>query len=275
MDCSGNYYFLDGTIYERSEETFDSGADVSFYEVIRTSKGIPWFFDDHIKRLTDGISTRYVVPDGLYDYLRAGINALAGKEPFQEKNLMITLSFTGHEYSIHICFIESSYPDPWMYEKGIRLITYRAERFDPGVKMLNTRLRLSVNEELKLRNAYEALLVNHDGYITEGSRSNVFFIDNNDTIFTPPDDLVLPGVTRKQVIEILHENDVKLEFEKIKASEISLFRSVFISGTSPMILSANSIDKTSFFVNSPVVLKIRECYLRKAQLSMETYNSKI
>ena len=55
------------------------------------------------------------------------------------------------------------------------------------MKILNNRLRLSVNEELGKKKAYEALLVNRDGFITEGSRSNVFFVTEKGMIHTAPD----------------------------------------------------------------------------------------
>ena len=51
---------------------------------------------------------------------------------------------------------------------------------------------------------YEVLLVNRDGVITEGSRSNVFFIKSGE-VYTPPTDAVLPGVTRTMIIRILEE----------------------------------------------------------------------
>ncbi len=275
MDCSGKYFFLDGTIYESDGTVSDSHAEISFYEVIRTSNGVPWFYDDHIMRLTDGISTRYDVPDDLKENIKSGINELVSRESYSERNIRITVSFTGHEHSIHICFIESGYPDPEMFNKGVKLITYRAERFDPGVKTLNARLRLSVDEELKSRNAYEALLVNHEGIITEGSRSNVFFIDKDENIVTTPDDLVLPGVTRKHVIEICRENGRSVRFVKIKVSDISSFQSAFISGTSPTILPARNINDVSYNASSPLITEIRECYMRLARQSQSAYNSKI
>ncbi|MCK7531177.1 MAG: hypothetical protein MZV63_09110 [Marinilabiliales bacterium] len=80
--------------------------------------------------------------------VREGLDALVRQQSFPEINVRVTVTFTGREYSLHICYIPSSYPDDEMIQEGVSLILYHAERFDPGVKLLNNRLRLSVNEEL-------------------------------------------------------------------------------------------------------------------------------
>ncbi len=167
--------------------TRSSQGEVSFYEVIRIREGIPLFFDDHMKRMSDGISTRYELDHDISGKVREGLDALVRIESFPEINARVTVTFTGRDYSLHLCYIPSSYPDDEMIREGVSLILYHAERFNPGVKVLNNRLRLSVNEELVRRKAYEALLVNSEGYITEGSRSNVFFVTDTGVIHTAPD----------------------------------------------------------------------------------------
>ncbi len=135
-----------------------------------------------MKRLKDGISTRYDLKDDITELITEGLDALVRQETFTEINVRVTVSFTGQEYSVHICYISSSYPDDETVRDGVPLIFYRAERFDPAVKLLNNRLRLSVNEALVKKKAYEALLVNKEGFITEGSRSNVFFVERERNI---------------------------------------------------------------------------------------------
>ncbi len=61
-----------------------------------------------------------------------------------------------------------------------------------------------MQRKLQESKAYEALLVNEEGYITEGSRSNVFLIKDG-VIYTPADRDVLLGITRAKVIDLIRD----------------------------------------------------------------------
>jgi branched-chain amino acid aminotransferase len=271
MECFGNYYYLDGSIMPADHDYDAASGEVSFYEVIRTREGVPLFFDDHMKRLSEGISTRYESGGDISLRVRDGLDALVARESFPEINVRVTVTFTGQDYSLHICYIPSSYPDEEMITRGVRLIFYHAERFDPGVKILNTRLRLSVNEELARKRAYEALLVNSDGLITEGSRSNVFFVTGSGAIHTAPDKMVLSGITRRYVTEIIRQEGYELVYEAVGESEIDHFAAVFITGTSPMVLPVNSIDKQHYEAYNPVTERLRRLYAGLAGESIRSY----
>ena len=271
MECFGNFFYLDGNIYSSDAENNTRYGDVSFYEVIRTKNGIPLFFNDHIKRLGEGISTRYDPVDDLYMTVRKGLDILVRKEAYPEINIRVTITFTARQYSIHICYIPSSYPSEEMIRDGASLIFYHAERFDPGVKVLNARLRSTVNECLRRRSAYEALLVNQDGLITEGSRSNVFFITDSGLIKTAPDNMVLSGITRKYVTEIIRREGIELEYEAVRKEDIVNYRTVFITGTSPMVLPVRSIEDQKFDVSSTIVMRLRRIYTEMSDRSIRDY----
>jgi branched-chain amino acid aminotransferase len=158
-----------------------------------------------------------------------------------------------------------------MIRKGVRLILFHAERADPGVKILNNRLRRSVNEEIVAGKAYEALLVNGEGFITEGSRSNVFFLTDRGEVHTAPDGMVLQGITRRYVLEIIRQEGFDLHFDAVAEEGISRFRSVFITGTSPMVLPVQSIEDHVYEVSNPVVERIRRLYVDRAEKSLLNY----
>jgi branched-chain amino acid aminotransferase len=271
MDCTGSYYYLDGTILPAGEGDEPPPGEVSFYEVIRTRNGIPLFFRDHMNRLKEGISTRYDLASDIAADVRAGLNALTGHELHEEINVRVTVSFTGHEHSVHICYIPSFYPSEEMINSGVSLIFFHAERLDPGVKMLNNRLRLSVNSELSRRYAYEALLVNREGFITEGSRSNVFFISPDGVIYTAPDSIVLSGITRKYLLEIVRMEGIPLVYEAVRETGTGSFRSAFITGTSPMVLAVKEIENIQFDVAHPLIKRLREAFTAMAGRSISDF----
>lgn len=271
MDCIGKYIWFDGEIVPVSGIDELPSGEVSFYEVIRTRSGVPLFFSDHMNRLNDGIATRYELQSDIVPEVRAGMEALAKHERYDEINVRVTVTFSAYDHTLHICYIPSSYPSETMIREGVSLILYHAERLDPGVKTMNNRLRLSVNSELAEKNAYEALLVNRDGFITEGSRSNIFFVAKEGTIQTAPDCMVLSGITRRYVTDIIRKQGINLIPEAVRESDIGKFRSAFITGTSPMVLAVKSIDGLQFDVSDPLLGKLREAYLLLVKQSMSDY----
>jgi len=271
MDCYGGFFYLDGRIHRAGDDVPVLSGEVSFYEVIRTRNGVPLFFDEHMKRLSKGIASRYDLDHDIAERVAAGFDALVSRESFAEMNVRVTVTFTSREYSLHICYIPSSYPTDEMIHDGVRLILFHAERFDPGVKILNNRLRATVNSELQRRQAYEALLVNREGLITEGSRSNVFFITDEDLIVTPPDSMVLSGITREKVIGLCRREGLNLLFRSVAESDLPGFRSLFITGTSPMVLSVHSVEDQYFEVACPVTEKLRLLYEQLILDSISSY----
>ncbi len=271
MDCIGRFYYLNGRISSTAETMPEVSGDVSFYEVIRTRNGVPLFFDEHIRRLGNGIATRYDLDHDIAERVAEGFDALVSNESFAEMNVRITVSFTGREYSLHICYIPSSYPTDEMIRNGVRLMLFRAERVDPGVKILNSSLMAKINNELQRTQAYEALLVNREGLITEGSRSNVFFIREDGTIVTPPDSVVLSGITREKIIGLCRSEGLNLLFGSVAEKDLPRYRSLFITGTSPMVLGVHSIEDHHFDVSNPVTDKLRRHYERLVAGSISSY----
>jgi len=273
MNSFGSFVFLDGNIVPSGEDDRISAGEISFYEVIRTRDGVPLFFDDHLLRLVRGISTRYEPDPDLQTKIKEGFQTLVKREPFGEINIRITVTYTGREYSLLICYIPSSYPSGEVIRKGARLILFHAERFHPEVKMLNNRLRMTVDSELSRSKAYEALLVNREGYITEGSRSNVFFLSEDGAILTAPDSMVLSGITREKVIEICKRESLRLIYTAVSVSDLPRFKSVFITGTSPMVLPVHGIDKQVYNVKDHIMLTIREKYLALVSASISAFKA--
>jgi branched-chain amino acid aminotransferase len=103
--------------------------------------------------------------------------------------------------------------------------------------------------------------------ITEGSRSNIFFV-KNDKLITAPDNLILNGITRKYVIAICKENKIDVNYECVKADDIKSYDAAFMTGTSPMVLPFSCINDVSFSVKLSLIEKLRKLYLEKAQESI-------
>jgi len=255
----GKKFILDGELHpsEHFDNSFVYGGD-SIYEVIRMMRGIPVFFHDHMERLEGSLKLQ-------------GKARLAGKaEKRKEVNLKLVFNYNGDTTRYLIYFVEPVYPSDEQYRNGVKGVLVNAERQDPGSKVINHRLRSSIYHKLILEGGYEALLVNRDNEITEGSRSNIFFLKGN-TLVTAPDNRILSGITRKYILDICREQGIKLEFYCLPVDSISACDAVFMTGTSPMVLQFHTVGDSHFRVPVPMIDKLRKLYIARAVESLRGF----
>ena len=272
-ECFGNKFILNGKV--ESSDSFNSNLVYdgdSVYEVLRVVDGSPVFFYDHLERLET--STRLQKKKMIADArtLKRDIINLAESEKIREINLKIVFNYNQGIENYLVYYIETTYPSPEQYRKGVNGILFHAERKDPQSKVINHRLRSSIFHRLILEGAYEALLVNQQGRITEGSRTNIFFMKEN-TLVTAPDALVLSGITRKHILEICRENNITVNLECVDAERIAGFDAVFMTGTSPRVLAFYKIDDNYFKVALPLIDELRKLYIEKSEESIRQFRT--
>ena len=274
-ECFGRKFILNGKI--ESSDSFDNSLVYdgdSVYEVIRVVKGNPVFFFDHMERLTSSVIMQHKKMLADLDTLRKDILNLSKTEKKKEINLKIVFNYKKNEVNYLVYFIEPIYPSEEQYLNGVRGILFRAERRDPASKVINHKLRSSIFHKLILEGGYEALLVNEEGQITEGSRSNIFFL-KDEVLVTAPEGKILNGITRKYIIEICKENKIKVRMECVDADNISDYEAVFMTGTSPIVLPFCCVENVKFKVRVPLFEKLRKLYMIKAEESIDRFRLRL
>lgn len=267
-ECYGKKFILNGSL--QPAEMFDNSLVYegdSVYEVLRMVKGNPVFFSDHMDRLETSVKLQKKKFPGDIDEIRNAIIRLTRSDKKRESNLKIVFNYNQSATNWLIYFIEPIYPTTLQYQRGVKGILFYAERKNPESKVINHKLRSSIYHKLILEGGYEALLVNEKNLITEGSRSNIFFLKDG-ILKTAPENVILNGITRKHILEICAENRIKVELECINAEEIRNYEAVFMTGTSPIVLPFNYIDKYPFNVNNPLIEGLRKLFLKKAEESI-------
>lgn len=270
-ECFGKNFILNGDL--QPAEMFDNSLvyeGESIYEVIRMVKGSPVFFNDHMERLAVSLKLQNKKQLADVNDLRKAIISLTRSDKKKEANIKIVFNFNNDSSNYLIYYIESIFPSSEQYKKGVKGILFYAERKDPEAKVINHKLRSSVSHKLIQEGGYEALLVNNNNLITEGSRSNIFFL-KGDTLTTAPDNVILNGITRKHIIEICRENKINVKLECVSADDISEYDAVFMTGTSPMVLPFYCIDNITFDVKSPSMEKLRMLYMAQAEASIKKF----
>ena len=272
-ECYGKKFILNGNL--QPSEMFDNSLVYegdSVYEVLRMIKGAPIFFPDHMERLA--MSAKLQKKEVLADIptLRKDIISLTRSDKKRETNLKIVFNYNNGATNYLLYFIEPIYPSEAQYQNGVKGILFFAERKDPESKVINHKLRSSIYHKLIVESGYEAILVNENNLITEGSRSNIFFL-KGETLVTAPDNVILNGITRKQILEICAENKIKVEFACVNVDELKQYEAVFMTGTSPMVLPFCCIDNNFFNVKVPMIETLRKLYLRRAEETFSLFRS--
>ena len=231
--------------------------DKIIYEVLRIIKSKPLFLEMHLSRMKNSFDLINKKMPFDENYISNKIKELIKNEEKTQGNIKITYSMKNKE--LKVFFIPHSYPTDEMYCNGVKTILYFGERTNPNAKIVNDEFRSKVNEQIKEKNAYEAILVDRNGFITEGSRSNIFAVKDN-TIITSPLKSVLPGVTRSVIIDIINENKFQFEEREINYKEIDNLDGMFISGTSPKILPINCVNQIKINEKNKIILDLMNKY---------------
>jgi len=223
------------------------------YEVLRVIEGKPIFLENHFKRMQNSFELIGEKVSLIYDDISNKVYDLIKNEKKLEGNIKITYEVYGK--ILKIFFIEHSYPSSEMYESGVRTILYFGERENPNVKIVNENFREKINKEIKENNAYEAILVDSNGYITEGSKSNIFMVKGN-KLLTSPVKAVLPGITRGEVLDLAQKLKIEVEEVEYKYLDINKLDGMFISGTSPKVLPVKLVNDISLDPHNWIIRKL-------------------
>ena len=220
------------------------------YEVIKVTNGKAIFPKEHIERLNNSLSTINIKALDVKEILNS-IILLTDINNVKEGNIKILIDIHSSQKSKFLYFIKHKYPTEENIINGVKTITQKAQRNNPVAKFSDLSIRGKANKLIENKNIFETILINNNNEITEGSRSNIFFIKGK-SLYTSADSFVLNGITRSKVIEIANNNNIKIIFRNISLGEINKFESCFLSGTSPGVLQVNSLDKTKFKLNSDI-----------------------
>lgn len=236
----GNSIIKNGKLESLSEQE-SIGLDNEIYELIRVENGMPIFIADHLERLRNtmtnaGLDTQSIATlPQLIDWL-----IICNQQ--NNCNIRITVN---KQKTMQVGFVPSEYPMKQMYDNGVKTSILDAMREHPKLKIYHAQMRLEAQEQQKREKTYESILVDTEGYITEGSRSNIFFL-KGDRLYTAPDRMVLGGIIRKKVIEICNNQNIQLLEVPVNIDEIEEFDKAFLTSTPTRILPINSIGDVTY-----------------------------
>ena len=160
-----------------------------------------------------------------------------------------------------------SYMDPEARVKGISIIKSSYKQYsDPlhsGNKIIGTYINstMAVNEAIK-KGADEAILLDKNNYVSEGSGENIFFVKDN-IIYTPTVEHCLNGITRQSVIKIAKDFNYDVIEKNLKFDELLDCDEAFFTGTAAEITPITKIDNQCIGsgLRGDVTEKLQKTYL--------------
>jgi branched-chain amino acid aminotransferase len=170
-----------------------------------------------------------------------------------------------------------SYMSPEAKKNGISIIKSPFEQYSnpihSGYKIIGTYINstMALHDAIS-KGADEALLLDKNGYISEGSGENIFSIKEN-ILSTPKTDHCLNGITRQSVIKIALDLGLKVEEKDITYEELIQSDEVFFSGTAVEITPISKIDDVIIGSGSigPVTENLQNLYRDIVTVKNEVY----
>ncbi len=284
--------YFNGTIVPEAEariSIYDSGVSMGdmAFEVTRTYRQKPFRLDQHVARLYHTLEAIHVDPRiDQAEMLRATEETLVRNLPTESDDMdwnIIHNVSSGPAPAFLSAFepddcrptvIVSCFPLLWKmaalapaYDSGIDLVVppqraIPASLFDPTIK---TRSRfhyhLAATQADRLLAGSWAVLVDPDGYLTEGTIGNVFLVLGSE-LHTPRAINILPGVTRSAVFELAEQNGIACHEVDLTIDDAARADEMFITSTSIGLLQARSFERRSIGDGhlGPVTARLRSAF---------------
>ena len=142
-----------------------------------------------------------------------------------------------------------SYMDPVAKEEGISVIKSSYKQYEnplhSGNKIIGTYFSntMALHEALD-KGADEAIMMDMNGFISEGSGENVFIV-KDEVVFTPTIDHCLNGITRQSVIQMAKDLSIEVHEKDLRYEDLKNADEAFFTGTAVEITPITKLDQSS------------------------------
>ena len=148
-----------------------------------------------------------------------------------------------------------------LYEVGLTAVTVTTRRnapdaLSPNIKSMNYLNNILAKVEANNKGGDEAIFLDNNGYLSEGSGDNIFII-NNGRVYTPPTINNLKGITRSVAIDILKDMGYEVHEQHIGLFDLYTADEVFVTGTAAEAAPITLIDGRSIGDGKPGPLTSR------------------
>ena len=152
-------------------------------------------------------------------------------------------------------------------EKGIRIRTSSYTRHHVNISMCKSKANGHyINSMLALQEALscgydEAMLLDNEGYVAEGSGENIFVVRDG-VIYTPDLTSALNGITRNTLFELASSQGIEIREKRITRDEVYIADEVFFTGTAAEVTPVREVDDRTIGAGGrgPITEKLQTLY---------------
>lgn len=235
----------------------DSFMEMEFFEGIRAYSGNIFRLDEHLTRLYDSAkSIMLTIPYSKEEMTNIVVKTLRQNE-LNDGYIRLVVSRGVGDLGLNPYTCEKPtvlviaeplriYPKE-LYETGLEIITVatrrnRSDALSPMVKSLNYLNNVLVKIEASLAGVSEALMLNDQGYVAEGSADNIFIVKDG-KLKTPPGYVgALVGITRNAIMELAQAKGYEMIEGIFTRHEVYTADEVFLTGTAAEVIPVTKVD---------------------------------
>lgn len=229
----------------------------SIYEVTRTIKRVPFLLDDHLRRLWLSAEKLDIPMSHSMDYIREQIQETIAALNIDDVYLRIIITRGLGEIGLNpalsqgnnLIIIALPLPEfhSWWYSQGVHIIVADTIRnlkctVDPSIKSGNYLNNVLAYSEASKQGAFDAIMLNNEGHVTEATTSNVWIVKSG-ILMTPPLEAgLLEGITRGKLLEIAKLYGLPAIEKNFNADELRAADECFLSATIKQLIPVTKID---------------------------------
>ena len=243
------------------------------YEVIVFNKNIFYDFDGHIQRLFKSLTSLEIKFSLSSSSLKIIINNLIRLNKANIGSIYIQVSrgvaernhsFYGLNIKPILTIIVTKKPNIENNLNGVKAITLNDNRWSrPDIKTTQLLPNVLAKTLANKNNAYESIFIDDEGFVTEGSSSNIWVLNKENQLITRNlDGKILSGITRNSISLFAKKNNITVVEKKFTQIELYNAKEVFLTSASSFIMPIVQIDDQN--INQGLVgnisLELRKLY---------------
>ena len=243
------------------------------YEVIVFNKNIFYDFDGHIQRLFKSLKSLEIKFSLSSSSLKIIINNLIrlNKADIGSVYIQVSRGVAERNHSFHglnikpiLSIIVSKKSNIENNLNGVKAITLNDNRWSrPDIKTTQLLPNVLAKTLANKNNAYESIFIDDEGFVTEGSSSNIWVLNKENQLITRNlDGKILSGITRNSISLFAKKNNIKVVEKKFTKIELYNAKEVFLTSASSFIMPIVQIDDQN--INQGLVgnvsLELRKLY---------------
>ncbi|MCT4621061.1 MAG: aminotransferase class IV [Marinisporobacter sp.] len=219
------------------------------FETLKVYDKKVYFIDEHLKRLRNGCKELNIELHYDLKLIKKYINELIASNSLISGVVKIIYAKNKANYHLLITTRENIY-NKERYEKGFSM-TFASARKNPHAKLTyiksnNYLENLLAKEEALKNNHDEAIFLNTDGFLSEGSFTNLFFVKEKN-IYTPSIECgILPGIMREKTIDLINTLGLSLKIGKFTKEALLHADEIFLTNSLMEIMPVSKLENKIF-----------------------------